>query len=864
MKEMLRTLARRSFATSRVRNLIAVLAIVLTAVLFTSVTTIGLGFMESLTLTMQIQKGSSSDGDFRNMTAEQFESLQQADFVDQAGLRMPVGFLSNTNRHNIEFDVVDQTQADLTFCSPSHGKMPEAANEIVTSDRALIDLGAEPEIGVEVTVEFTAHGQEYSLPMVVSGWYEATNEQTSMMIAGTAFLDEYPAIFEYTYDKDAEIAGTYWSDFTATSTVGLQEKMQDFSRDVGGNPEDVTASNYLPAVINTMTNPTADPSLIFIAVVFIVLFIFCGYLLIYNVFDIAVIQEIRRYGLYRTIGMSKRQVKKLINRQALWLSCIGIPVGLIIGFFIGKAALPKVMTFLAVSYTNIVSEVSPSHLIFLGAAVLSALTVFLSTRKPVRVAANIPPIEAFRYVESSTGKRTSKKSSLGASISRLAWSNLGRNKRRTFFIMVSLMLCIVLLNCVGTAANSMDIEKEVALMIRSDFAVVNADSTNGQKGFSLREQALSQQTVEDIAAQPGVIDGSLVYKNTLEDTNVTFDWGAEFIEIEQSPNSGLTEGMTANYLFYNLGDDGNPICNVYGMEETAIARMVIEDGETDAHTLYEKMQNGEGVLLGIQVNYQTMQIDKNSDFDFLNVGDVITVYKNGEPVMELPILAKAARNGDDAEIGITVNGPLTVGGDGLFLYLPTSIYKELYDEPVAYKYAFNVEESQRESMTAFLNDYMKNVDTSINYLSADSARENAEGTRTMIKFVGGLVGIIFGIAGVLNLINMVITTILTRRHEFATMQSIGMTNRQLTKMMIFEGTYYAAGACLFGLVLATILNLTLVKSIVGSIWYFTFRFTLLPAIIVSVVLLVVGAIVPVLALKFFNKGSIVEQLRIAE
>ena len=49
----------------------------------------------------------------------------------------------------------------------------------------------------------------------------------------------------------------------------------------------------------------------------------------------------------------------------------------------------------------------------------------------------------------------------------------------------------------------------------------------------------------------------------------------------------------------------------------------------------------------------------------------------------------------------------------------------------------------------------------------------------MINFVGGLVGVIFGIAGILNLINMMITTILTRRHEFAAMQSIGMTARQL-------------------------------------------------------------------------------------
>ena len=58
MHEMLKTLSRRSFAANRLQNLIAVLAIALTAVLFTSVTTIGMGVMESMTLTMQLQKGS--------------------------------------------------------------------------------------------------------------------------------------------------------------------------------------------------------------------------------------------------------------------------------------------------------------------------------------------------------------------------------------------------------------------------------------------------------------------------------------------------------------------------------------------------------------------------------------------------------------------------------------------------------------------------------------------------------------------------------------------------------------------------------------------------------------------------------------
>lgn len=863
MKKMLNTLARRSFAASRVRNLIAVVAIALTTVLFTAVTTIGMGTAQSITLTMQMLKGSRSDGDFRYMTARQFEALQQADFVQQAGLRMPVDFLTNTTRHNVELDVADEVQANLTFCAPTHGTMPRAANEVVASDKALRDLGAEVRVGAEVTIEFTAHGREYSLPMTVSGWYEAGNDQLSVMVVGTAFRDAHPDIFEYTFDRDRSMAGTYFSDFLARSSVGLEEKMYAFARSVGGDPENGNAPNSLPAVVNQMTHQPVDLKLVAMGAAFVALFAFCGYLLIYNVFDIAVMQEIRRYGLYRTIGMSKKQVKRLIDRQALWLACLGIPLGLAVGFFIGKGTLPVVMNILSSQYENIAAEVSPSPVIFLAAALLAALTVFLSTRKPVRAAAAIPPIEAFRYVESGTGKRASRKSALGADLPRLAWQNLGRSKRRTAFIMISIMLCVVLLNCVGIAAASLDVEKQVAYMIRTDFSVVNAASTNGRKGFSLREHALRQETIEAIAAQPGVTGGSVVYKNTAEDTDVTYDFGLELTgETFVHELTGLTFGATAEYEWFGLGADGRPVCNVYGMEEAALARMDLRQGETDPHALYEKMAAGQGVLVGVGVVRTDMSL--LADQDFVEVGDIITVYKNGRPVMELPVLAKAALVGDDEEIGYTCNGPMVVGGDGLFLYLPAGVYETLYDQPTPYKYGFDVKEGQEAGMTAFLENYIQQQDPSMNYLSAEFARKSSEATRTTIRFVGGLVGLIFGIAGVLNLVNTIVTTILTRRHEFATMQSIGMTRRQLTKMMVFEGLYYALGGCLLGLGAAAALGFTLLRGMLAGMWQYTFQFTLLPALAVSAVLLVLAALVPALALRVFHRGSIVEQLRAAE
>ncbi len=80
------------------------------------------------------------------------------------------------------------------------------------------------------------------------------------------------------------------------------------------------------------------------------------------------------------------------------------------------------------------------------------------------------------------------------------------------------------------------------------------------------------------------------------------------------------------------GDDGRPMCNVYGLEESALARMNLQEGETDAHALYQKKWNrGEGVVVGTLADFGTAEIDER--LDMAEVGDTITVYKNGEPIL---------------------------------------------------------------------------------------------------------------------------------------------------------------------------------------------------------------------------------------
>ena len=167
-------------------------------------------------------------------------------------------------------------------------------------------------------------------------------------------------------------------------------------------------------------------------------------------------------------------------------------------------------------------------------------------------------------------------------------------------------------------------------------------------------------------------------------------------------------------------------------------------------------------------------------------------------------------------------------------------------------------------MDAFLKDAVASDWSSLDYVSSDMARENTGHLLTVIHLIGGLVGAIFGFAGILNLINTLVTTILTRRHEFATMQSIGMTAGQLRDMMMWEGIFYAAGSCVMGLILSAVLGVTLIRGLIEPNWMFTFHFTLLPAAAACAAFLILGAVIPAAALKAFHKGSIIEKLRAAE
>ena len=520
-------LSKRYFKKNKVRNLAALLAIILTAFLFTSITSLAFNMASSIQLSLQMQKGSKADGTLGYMTEEQYEQLVNSDFVEQAGHRRIIGYASNTSSHSIEINYADSVQQELTFCVPTHGAAPEKANEIATTDLALKALGVEPEIGAEVPLEFELRGKTYHYDMVLSGWWEASNDSVSVATVSEQFIKENPDVVQNTYAVDHEMSGVTFSDVVLKNKANVQQQLNEFVYSIGGNPEDMGADNFILASENQMSQGLTSSESIVFAVVFILMFVVCGYLLIYNIFDISVMQDVRQYGLLRTIGTSTRQIKGIVNRQAVWLTLIGLPIGLIAGFFAGWVLLPIVTEIINLEYSMVGTSVSTSPLIFVIAALFTILTVFISTRKPAKKAAKISPLEAIRYTEQNAYKKRSAKRTNGVKLSRMAFSNLGRNRRRSAFIIISLLLCIVLFNSIIIVTQSLDEEKWVNRVTRTDFNVYNSAAFNVMESVQHHEDTLSQQAVDLIAGQPGVEDERYLYRNTKDDRNVLVDYGFE-------------------------------------------------------------------------------------------------------------------------------------------------------------------------------------------------------------------------------------------------------------------------------------------------------------------------------------------------
>lgn len=152
----------------------------------------------------------------------------------------------------------------------------------------------------------------------------------------------------------------------------------------------------------------------------------------------------------------------------------------------------------------------------------------------------------------------------------------------------------------------------------------------------------------------------------------------------------------------------------------------------------------------------------------------------------------------------------------------------------------------------------------MNYTSKFTSMNEFSGMQNTIMMIGGTLSLIIGLIGILNFVNAILTSILTRRQEFAMLQSIGMTKKQLRGMLIYEGLYYVLGTALFSILLGIIFSISIVKPLSSMMWFLSYHFIIWPLLALLPLLLLLGILIPVAVYSMNDKQSIVERLRESE
>lgn len=859
-KKIMKEMVQGNLKVHRKRNLLLVLAITLTTILFTSVLEIGFGGMQSIQETQLKLSGMKADAELRFLDKEQFQKVQNSDLFESVGGRVPIALMEGETKRPIEIDYLDKAGMEAYYLSLEEGKMPEDEKEVLLSEQALEELGIKKEVGSHVPVSFTLRGQEYNFDMRLSGWYKG-GPKVNFLIVSETFLEHNPEVSENTYDIDKEILGTYYASVCVKNTGNIEQNLKEYAESFGAQTENADGNNYVNVAVNPMLYSEDGNTGVGLSIVFFgALFILCGYLLIYNIFDIGVMQDIQEFGIMKTIGMTGKQIKRLMRRQMLLLSLIGIPIGLVVGYGLGALLLPVILKNWEYSEEELTIVQSVHPAIFILTVFFVLITVFLSMRRPSKRAAKYSAIETAKYTE--VKKKTAEKDI--HSIKNIARSNLQRNRKRTVLVFTSLILSVVFVNSLWIISNSFDEEKYVNVQMRRDYLVASTDTLNPSIGYVKPSASLNEEAIQELEKNAMIKNGTKLYKNAIDASvynfDISFDWGVEVIDVKIPSieiDGVITNSATTNYGTLTLGKDKKPICNVCGISENFLGKIEILEGEKNIISIKEKLKSGDYILVGIRANDNGKPSTDGIEIS-PKVGDVVTIYKDGKPLKEVEVLSQILVIDSEQISGGSSTGGGTILGP--WFYLSEGLFKELYGEGNLVNYSFDADENDAPAVNRMLQDISEKF-TNVGFETTEQRHSEIENYKMLVRILCVLIGGILGVIGIVNLVNIIFTNLIVRNREFATFRSIGATKKQLRELIIRESVGYVFYAAIGGFILATLISMTAVRGICSSIWLFTFQFTLFPAATIIVLYLIISIIASEVGIYLWEKGSITEHLR---
>jgi putative ABC transport system permease protein len=794
---VIRKLTWRSLRASKARNSVAVIAIALTAVLFTSVFTIGGNMLGAIQEQTMRQVGTSAHAGAKLVTQEQYDRIAAAPSVRDISYNIVIGLAENDalEKSPTEIRYSEDSAARWDFSYPEVGSMPQGETEIACSTLTLDALGVPHELGASVPLELNVNNTKYTGTFTLTGYWKGD----PVMGAQQAWVSRVYAnkvapapIVSFLQTDRTNVAGYISADIWFSNSFNIEDKSARLLNEAGFTDDEIHIGvNWAYATSEI------DPLMAAIVAFVFVLILLSGYLIIYSIFAISVTADIKFYGLLKTIGATGRQIRRIVRGQALVLWLIGMPLGLLLGYVCGNILTPLVLSMTIAGGAN-TGNVHP--LIFLFAALFSLATVFISCRKPGRTAARVSPVEAATYREAAKHNKCKSKRTRNVTPLAMAVANITRNKRELCVVTLSFSLSLILLNAIVSATQSFDLDEYVSKSIVGDFAIA---------------------------------DSRLFYPSL-----VTVDFnGADADLLLAMRERGATE-LSNIYYYFGLPDD--TAAEVYGVGDMQLRSFSSLD--------YGKLRSGNYAIVSRSVSQQG-----EMSIAIPNVGEEITLTKQDGSTREFEVIELI----DEYPYNISVRGRFA---NSLGVILADDVFLDFYGETPPLQTNVNV--SDADEFETWLKEYTTNVNADIAYMSRSTLKTEFNGLQRMYTTFGGGLAAILALIGILNFINAIITSIFSRRREFAMLQSVGMTGGQLRKTLFLESAAYIILTVAFTLTVGLGLGWLIMRLIAGQVWFFKESFTALPSVICLPLLLVVCVVAPIACYAKLNRASVVERLRV--
>ena len=823
-QKVIRRMAVNTLKINRRRTVTLFLAVLLSSFMIFTIFTVGESYFRLQKIQNMRMSGAKFDAIMYGVTDEQRQMCESNPDIVQTGTAGVCGWVEATDQDStpdvglIWADDGYWNKMMQPVIETLEGSYPTAFDEIMVTKSALKECGYENlGVGDSITMTYGTYDGMTEGTFRISGIWDGYGAKKVFYVS-KAFYDQsgwslskaasgryYMTFKQKLMTKKAQNA------FIKSMKLGKQQNLF-FNSDFGEAVQILAGLGGLIAVT-----------------------CLCAYLLIYNIMYLSVAGKVRYFGLLQTVGMTERQIKKLLKEQMLLIGTAGIVSGYVGGGMVSFFLIPLIVKTMGIRKKYVGSAMVRFHpVILLATIVLVGVTIHLASRKPAKMAANISPIEALGY-RPIRRKKKIRKSGKGTIVGKLSREQFAKDKKRTAVVLVSLAASLSVYLCVVTMLDSQAARTIISNYMDTDLVIKN--DTAYKENAADRRDILDENLLKEIRKNAGVSEvHPMVY------TEITIPWEPDFAEMWMK--EFYAKWMSIPYEQEKEEYQKHP-------ENFGSSMIGIDEQEFDY--LNKTLEN---------------PVDKE---DFLS-GKACIIYKNGLDLADAEITGKevtCALRGDQEKMKrFTIAGVTNeVYYTALLGYPPTIITSDRVVKAFAensitlkmsVKYKKEYDRATEQSVLNLLeeSDGAKDFSWESKLEEADEI-ERAQGNMPQIGI--GIV-LILGFIGIMNYINTFVVNIQSRMTELSVMESIGMTPGQLLGMLVREGALYAGGA--WTITLTAGMGITYLFYEAMNYRKVAFSVPILPVIFAAGISLPVCILVPVAAWKGIErKGTVVERIK---